>query len=114
MVSKLRNRWVVSASPHRRAIASRTWAAIASDSLDSIVVWFATPMRSRSRANENDGDTAFANRVASAPSVSAPPRSMKSHTSRASPMSRTTRYLPPGYFPTCEAVALVSSWKYLP
>src|SRR5438309_3537648 len=73
----------------------RTSAAIASDSFDSIVVWLATPTRSRSRSGSNPGELLEAKSSTNRSRLPAP--SMYSHTTRASPMSRTTTYLPPGY-----------------
>src|SRR5512143_733768 len=112
MVSKVRKWSASAASPQRRAMLACSSPAIASDSLESIVVWLATPIFTRSRSGSKPGETACAKRSSSCARVTVPSRN--AHTSRASSMCRTMMYFPPGYLVTWLAVAFVSSWKYLP
>ena len=112
IVSNERKREASDASPWRLARARPTRLAISSDSPESIVVWFATPILSRSRAGSKPGDAAREKRARN--SSRSPPRRIQSQTTSASARSSTTRYAPPGESPTREHVARVSSWFHFP
>jgi hypothetical protein len=89
IVSKVRKSASLAAAPRAVAIDCPTASAIANDSLASIVVWFATPTRCRCFDGWKPGDAACPSFVIRIPASSRP--SMKSHTTRASCMSRTIR-----------------------
>ena len=108
MVSKLWNRSAAAASPWRRATAARSSSAISSDSEESMVVWFAHPIRSRWRSGSKPGECGRANRARKAARSSAPLEEVH-RPPRASARSRTTRKWAPGWRVTCEQVARVSS-----
>src|SRR5882762_2447627 len=108
MVSKVRKCSPRDSAPQRRVMLLATSAAMASDSPDSIVVWLATPTCCRSRSGSKPGVILPVN-CSRNPSL-VPRPSMYSQTTRASFISRTTTYFPPGYLLTWLDVAFVSSW----
>ena len=63
-----------SASPYRSVIAARSISPISSDSDISMVVWFAQPMRSRSRSGSKPGETASPKRARNSASRRRRPR----------------------------------------